>query len=557
MKPVFPPFLAPAFLGLLIFQISICHAIAGSKVTTEPIFTFEETYTDNLFLDDENAEEELITTVGAGVRAAAENPTSGLRVEYRLGFSRYSRFSENNDVRHEASAESWKEITRHDRISLTNSFRITEEPTEDFLEIDRDPDEAPEMEPVEIEAETVRRTRNRYLENSFDLNYSRQFGPADTLNLQYRHDLLRNEDPTIRNRELHRPSVNLAFWPLPNTLQVLAESAYSREDVESAVDDPGFFEEELDSRVSLTYWILPRQFSLRGGIEYVRGVFWDDAFLLEAESGRRREDNWYESLIPSIGFYYRWIPRKMEFEGEVSRERAVTYGEDGLSDAEDDFETWSGRVAITYFLSRRLDLLAGYTFAETDFFRDGGRNEDFLVHGPSAGFRYRLGDDLPVQLTLGFLERDRAVGGRETAITVNGTLGQWEFYRNATLRFDVSSGYTDSNLGAEPLGFGFFYDAQLILGYRFHRDWLAEFRGYYRKNRFVDFEENEDPRGEVRDDRIQEYRTVLSYQMRRWLSFQLSHAYRDVNATETEDSYTENRVMFQVGVTTPNPFRAY
>jgi len=247
----------------------------------------------------------------------------------------------------------------------------------------------------------------------------------------------------------------------------------------------------------------------------------------------------------------------VEFEGEVSRERAITYGDDDLTDAEDDFETWAGRIAVTHFLSRKLDLLAEYSFAGTDFFRDGGENEDFIVHGPSAGFRYRLGDNLPIQLTFGFLEREQEVSGRETAITVNGNLGQWEFFRNATLQFTVSSGYTDSNLGAEQLGFGFYYDAQLILGYRFHRDWRTEFQGYYRKNRFIDNEENEDPGEEVRDDRIQEYRTVLSYQMRRWLSFQISYAYRDVNATETEDSYTENRVTVQVGVTTPRPFRVY
>jgi hypothetical protein len=247
----------------------------------------------------------------------------------------------------------------------------------------------------------------------------------------------------------------------------------------------------------------------------------------------------------------------MEFEGDVSRERAITYGSDDLTDAADDFETWSGKIAVTRFLTRKLDLLGSYQFSRTDFFRDDGENEDYVVHGPSLGFRYRFDEDLPVELSIGFLERKQKFSGSETAITVNGSLGQWEFYRHATIQFGVSSGYTDSNLGAERLGFGFFYDAQMILGYRLHRNWQAEASGYYRKNRFLDYQDRNDPTGEIRDDRIQEYRASLSYQMRTWLALQIAYAYRDVNATEAEDSYTENRVTFRMNVSAPRPFRLY
>jgi hypothetical protein len=557
MNPALSRFISGTCQILLTLHIVGQVSIAGSRVTLQPVLVLEETYTDNLFLDENQAEEDIVSTVSVGGRAAAENPTSGLEVDYRLGFSRYQRFSENDDIRHEADLKSWWQPSRHSRISMTNGFRVTEEPTEELSDFGPDDDEAQRSEAREVETETIRRTRNRYLENNFDLNYVYEFGPSDRIAVGYRHDLLRNEDPTIRNREIHRPSLNVEYWPLPGRLQALADSTYLREDVENAVGDPGFFEEEIRSNISLVYWILPRQFSLRGGVEYIRGVFWDEALLTGNGQILEREDNWYESLAPSIEFFYRWIPAKMEFEGEVSRQRAVTYGNDNLSDPDDDFETWSGRIAVTRFLSRKLDIIGGYAYASTDFFRDDGENEDYSVHGPSVGFRYRLKEDLPVQLTVGFLERDQEISGRETAVTLNGTLGEWEFYRHATLQFNASSGYTDSNLGAEPLGFGFYYDARLILGYRFHQDWRAEFQGYYRKNRFTDFEDQEEPSGEVRDDRIQEYTAGLSYQMRRWLFFQITYVYRDVNATEVEDSYTENRVTFRVGLSSDRPFRIY
>lgn len=557
MNPAFSRFTFWACQVMLGLQIFAHGSVAGSRVTFEPVLILEESYTDNVFLDQKDAEEDLITTVSVGGRSVAETRTGGLALDYRLGFSRYQRFSENNNFRHEAMLESWWQISRHSRISMSNNFRITEEPVDDLSDFGLSDEKVERAELRNVEAETIRRARNRYLENNLGLNYEFQFGPSDYLALEYQHDVLRNEDPTIRNRELHRPSVDVEYWPLPGRVQALASSTYFREDVENARGEPGFFEEELRSNVSLVYWILPQQFSLRGGLEYVRGVYWDEALLAQRAQVRERDDNWYESLIPSIGFVYRWIPADMELEGEISRERAVTYGEDNLSNAEDDFETWSGRIAATHFLSRKLDILGDYTYAKTDFFRDGGASEDYTVQGPSVGFRYRLKEDLPVQLTVGFLERDQEVSGRETAITFNGTLGEWEFYRRATLQFNASSGYTDSNLGAEPLGFGFFYDARLILGYRLHRDWRADFQGYYRKNRFTDFEDRTDAFGEVRDDRIQEYTAALSYQMRRWLFFQVTYVYRDVNATEVEDSYTENRVTFHVGLSAERPFRIY
>jgi hypothetical protein len=558
MKTAFSIFGFILFWALLVFPPFGPAVFAGSRITIEPVFILEEAYTDNSFLDDTaNAEEDLVTTATAGARAAVESPTAGLRLDYRLGFSRYSRFSENDAVRHDAILESWNDITPHNRISLTNTFRITEEPDLDLSERERGLAETEEREPYEIEAETVRRTRNRYLENNLDFSFSHQFGPIDSVGFRYRHNLLRNEDRTIRNQELHKPSFTISFWPFPNTLQLVADSSYSRQDVENAFNDPGYFEEEVRSGVSMIYWILPQQFYLRGGVEYMKGVYWDDAFLLQPAGEPFREDNWYESLIPSIGFYYRWIPRKMEFEGEVSRERAITYGSDDLTDAADDFETWSGNISVTRFLTRNLDLLGSYRFSQTNFFRDGGENEDYFVHGPSAGFRYRFDEDLPIELTAGFLERNQELSGRETAITVNGSLGKWEFYRRATIQFDVSSGYTDSNFGAERLGFGFFYDAQMILGYRIHRNWQAEFSGYYRKNRFLDYQDRNDRTGEIRDDRIQEYGASLSYQMRTWLALQIAYAYRDVNATDTEDSYTENRVTLRMNVSPTRPIRLY
>jgi hypothetical protein len=528
-------------------------AVAAERITIQPYFEVDSSYTDNLFLSEENAEADIVSVVTAGIAAAAETRTSGFRVDYRLGLSQYRRFSENGGLRHELASDIWWDFSRKDRIEFIGQARVTEDPEEDpfrFAETRAD-DFAPDL--GDVRAETVRRTRNRYLQGDATLRYIRRFGPRDSVTLAYRRDFLRNEDRTIRNREAHSPSMILRFWPVPDRLFVDAAVDYLREDVEDAIGDPGYFEERIRPSVSLTYWILPRQFSLRGGIDYMRGVAWDNALVIEP--GERPPDNWYESLVPSIGFSYRWIPRRMEFDGEISRERAVTFGDDGLSDAADDFETWTGRLAVTRFLSRDLEIFGDYTYSRTDFFRDDGGNENYTVQGPSLGFRYRMAEDIPIQLGIGYLLRDQEISGREGAFTLNGSVGQWEFARDATLRFDVSSGYTESNLGAERLGFGFYYDAQLNLGYRFDPYWTADAGAYYRKNRFLDYEDRTDPTGETRDDRILEYRAGLSYRMRTWLFFRLGYAFRDVSATDEVDDYSENRVTFQMGVSPPRPWR--
>lgn len=541
--------------GCMLFLLCAGGAAAGDRITVQPLLRVEQSYTDNLFLSETDTEEDIITTTSVGARGGLARRTGGFQVEYRIGYSHYQRFSENDALRHNADFDAWWSMTHHDQLELSNQLRVTEEPEEDLSRISEDREAGFAPEPGEVNAETVRRTRNRYLQNNLNLKYVRQLGPDDTLTFAYRQRLLRNEDRAVRDEEAHHPSVALNYWLLPGRLQMKGNFAYDREDVQSAVGDPGYLEERIRPGVSLTYWILPRQFSLRGGIEYTRGVYWDDALVVEPEAVGIREDNWYESLTPSIGFSYRWVPRRLELDGEISRERAITYGNDGRTDASDDFETWSGRLMVTHFFRRNLDIFGEYTYAHTDFFRDDGNNEDYTVQGPTLGFRYQLAEEIPLELSLGYLVREQERSGREAAITVNGALGEWAFVRSGTLRFDATSGYTDTNLGAERLGFGFYYDAELVLAYRFSPEWSASMRGYYRRNRFLDYEDRQDPTGEIRDDRISEFSAGLSYQMWRWLFLQIRYAYRDVKATEAEDSYTENRVTVQIGVSPPRPWR--
>lgn len=528
---------------------------AETRLTVLPSFSLEEAYTDNLFLSESVEEEDIITVFSPGARFEMMRKTLGISLDYRLGFSRYQRFSEYDSIRHNADLAAWWSLSRFSRLEFTNRFQVSEDPAENVLD---DPYESSGVRPetsdgeaVRVETETVRRSRDRFLTNDTEIRYVHQFGRNDTLSFAYRYGILRNEDPTVRNRESQNPAITLLFWPVPRRLQMDARVDYARDDLDDALGEPGYLEERVSPGVNLTYWLLPGQFALRGGLEYTRGVSWDEGILLN--EGERFGDNWYESLIPSAGLTYRWIPGKMAFDLDMYRERAVTYGNDGLSDPADDFETSEGTFRATRFLRRNLDVFAEYTFGQTDFFRDDGGNEDFFFHGPTLGFDYRIREDLPLALSVGYLVRDQERSGREDAITFNGSVGEWEFVRDATLRFSAESGYNQSNLGAERLGFGFYYDAYLVLGYRIDHRWTAEASARYQRNRFLDYEDNRDPFGETRDDRVQEYGAGFVYRPRRWATLRLRYVYRTVESTEPGDSYRENRVTLQVGLTPARP----
>ncbi len=537
--------------------ITAYGAFAETRILIKPILLVTEEITDNLFLTEEGERYDFITFVAPGISAQARNRTMDINFLYQLGYSSYSRFSENNSWRHLSQLTGQIAFSRHTLLEFSNNFRITEEPTVDLRDrlLELDEEEQDLEEDRVTEQEVVRRVRDRQLSNTAHVGLAHQLNPYSTITMNYDYSVDNSEDPTVRNRTRHTPSLELEYWFVPERMGLEAELVYSRDNTDDSLDEFGYQEERIGSAVTLNYWPLPKRLGLKGGLAYELGVTNEEEDALDP---MRSPDNWFESLSPLVGFTYLLPSIKAGIETEFYYKKAITYDDDNdLTDPTDDFNTWFGSAEIYRQFNRQWKGIFGFRYSRTDFqgpdvFDPDGEDfeEDYTVYEPSAGVEYLMMDELPLALRVGYLIREKEFSGTESAITVNGRLGAWQFVRNGSLKFNVASGYDESLLDAERLGFGFYYNADLAIDYIFSKNLKGDVYGFYERNRFIDFED-------TRNDRVIEVGTGLSYTPLRWLLLNFSYRHREVDSTEENDSYRENRIMMKAVLSPYRPFQLY
>ncbi len=257
-------------------------------------------------------------------------------------------------------------------------------------------------------------------------------------------------------------------------------------------------------------------------------------------------DNQYETIKPSIAFFYHFLPYKLTLESDTSYEKGISYDNHGLTDPSDDFDAWKFNIRITKQFTRNFEFFFQYHQALMNFKNNDETDtahEDYKVFEPSFGFQYNFTDKIPMSLTIGYLIRDME-SGKENMITLNGKIGDWEFAKNASLNFMASSGYNQDNFGAEQMGFGFYYDARLNVNYIFSKYIKGNIYGLYKRNRYLDNEGIKDK--DTRDDSTKEIGAGFDIKPYKWMLINISYKFRDVNTTIDKNSYTDNRFGFTI-----------
>lgn len=513
--------------------IFIDTASAGSQISIKPLMTINSEYTDNIFLSDNNKQNDIITTISPGINLEAKTRNNNIEFLYELGYSHYKILSNNNSLRHNSVLSSNISISRHTKLQFNNTLKITEDPglesinNQDILQNDV-------SQEYSVEKETGRHSLESYLTNSSIFNFSHQLNRTDFIEIQYSYDILKNEDPEIRNREQHKPSFNLIYYPVPNRFETKWHMAYMLDDKSDAVNDPGYSEERINPLLDMKYWVIPRRVSLNAGMSYNKGVVNYNTLKFD--------DNIYESLKSSLGMTYHFLPdqvRNLTINTNGYYEKAITYTGEGMSDTSDDFKTWYGLIKVNKKVNHRLDAFIQYGQTIMDFMGDDMDTPDYIVYEPSTGIKYILAQDIPLSLSVGYLVRDIDHKGLESAITINGELGAWKFTRYGDISFKASSGYEEDYLGAEHLGFGIYYDAGFNINYIFSRYISGKFSGFYKRNKYLDLEE-------TRNDKTKEIRCSLIFQPAKSFFMGIDYSIRDINSTLEQDSYKENRIILKI-----------
>ena len=126
-----------------------------------PELIFSETYSDNIFLDPDNEEDDFITAVGVSLTGEVLWPTAGLELNYTPSYNWYAQNSEEDYWRHAARFTAWKEYRRNTRFEFRNSFLYTQDPADSSDVVDADD---PLSRP-DIESDRNRRGLNTYYTN--------------------------------------------------------------------------------------------------------------------------------------------------------------------------------------------------------------------------------------------------------------------------------------------------------------------------------------------------------------------------------------------------------
>jgi len=217
----------------------------------------------------------------------------------------------------------------------------------------------------------------------------------------------------------------------------------------------------------------------------------------------------------------------------------------GLYDIAQDFDEWVGTLRLMRNLSRGLQINGSYSHTMMSY-EDEGDDNNYQIYNPSVGIRYSFGEDGIMALNIGYFIQDIDSQNNEKGLTVDGNVGRSWRFRQGTISLTGSSGYENSQLNSENLGFNVYYGAESRFEYQFSRTVSSSIFATYRHNDYV----NSSPDDSDRVDKLISSGCSLNLQIARWLSSSLDYNFRNLNSNSDENNYTENRVMIRINVMT-------
>ena len=209
--------------GFAVIMVVFWGGRAGfCDILVTPRLSVDHTYTDNLYLMNEDEEHDFITTISPGLNVSLANRQSDFSLDYSPSYAVYSRFPEYNTLRHNANINAATQFSRHTRVTINDRFVRTETPVTDI-------DTA-----VSETDTTVRQGRETYYTNTAGIGLINEFGWNNSLGLAYEHYLIENDDPTLEDSRRHTPSIALIYWLIPNRLGTEWEATYTNRHFEDS-----------------------------------------------------------------------------------------------------------------------------------------------------------------------------------------------------------------------------------------------------------------------------------------------------------------------------------
>lgn len=352
------------------------------QVELRPSITLSTTYDDNIFLNDNYKRSDLITTLSPGLSMQIVSDNRQLQVSYAPSFRKFQKYSEYDNIGHNAQLNFQEKLTRRLHLNFEDSYLKTDDPLDaDFFE--------------DVIGQETRQSRNTYQRNSAQLFLDYQFGSKDNWVLGYKHNLLENEEPTEDDAVSHGPYTQISYWfDVANGLDWDYEYQvynYNNDAQQPAQDD--FYSHR--SNITYTHRYSPHtSLNTKYGIT-TRNHDQDssaDYHVHDTSIGISHAFSPHLSISAGTG-YYRKVSQGEDDEQGVSFDlglnKEIEHGrfalqaesgwDQGLMEAEErDFTRyWSISSSFDYEISQHLNSYASVAYRENN--EDQGADEDITT----------------------------------------------------------------------------------------------------------------------------------------------------------------------------------
>ncbi|MCB2167386.1 MAG: outer membrane beta-barrel protein [Deltaproteobacteria bacterium] len=201
------------FATVVILVLAFPPCTYSAQLNFTPVMTVSEEYNDNIFLTNNNEEDDYITRVSLGGTLELLGRTAGAEITYLPAYEWYNDYTEFDGWTQDLLARTWYNFTANTSIELRDAFIRTRGSLEDAGFVGATSDD-PLVQP-DIAPDPNQRGLSEYYENAATVRLDHRFGAEDTVYTAFRYSLYRDVDGPRFERsdnDIWEPSIGGTYW---------------------------------------------------------------------------------------------------------------------------------------------------------------------------------------------------------------------------------------------------------------------------------------------------------------------------------------------------------
>jgi len=213
------------FFSIIFIVFALSSESHAVQFKFSPYIGAGEEYNDNIYLEDDEEEDDFITKVFVGFDLETLTEQSTTRINYTPGYEFYDQNDDLNAWEHKASLTMEYRISPHTTFTLGDSYLYTENPFRTFDVIET------EFKGIKKVDFTVRKDRKPYTSDTAFAGTSMELSKHHSMDIRYKFQILQNDDPEVEDSQSQNPSLNWKYKLTPHyTLDTAVD--YTRGDFE-------------------------------------------------------------------------------------------------------------------------------------------------------------------------------------------------------------------------------------------------------------------------------------------------------------------------------------